>query len=460
MMTATAVVDHTHRRPATTRVAFVRSIEIQQAAPYLEPLRRAFTENDIEAKLFYTDGDVGPGDWPGPAERMPFNVSPAEVTRRVLEWGADGFVSLSIPDENSLRDALAAEQLAFHGIETVVHSVETTELLSNKWATKQAVLAAGLDTPDGLLIDGDLLNGRCLPVPAYADALTRNAQRLGFPLLTKPLWDCLGNGIRYIADERAWYSFLARPFEGNAVLERCLRGELCSVEIIGRRGQYVMQPLVWKGPTGDSPTFAFQQVRYSAPRPAPDRHFAGIRERLTALCDRLGVNGAIEVEMIYHHGKFTIIEINPRVSGSTGLSIAASRCNTYMCLLDMLMDRWPSTTQTRTEQWRMACQFPTAPLDSATMRRVTSTLPVERASTFTVDGKSYANMLMACEPPSGADHAASLRRLNEANDLLAPDVLAQVIHLLTRGRLPSAIAPCIDDNQPHDRSNAQELCLP
>jgi D-alanine-D-alanine ligase-like ATP-grasp enzyme len=448
MMPASAVVDHTRRRPATTRVAFVRSIEIQQAAPYLEPLRRAFTENDIEAKLFYTDGDVGPGDWPGPAERMPTDVSPAELTRRVLEWGADGFVSLSIPDENSLRDALAAEQLAFHGVETIVHSVETTELLSNKWATKQAVLAAGLDTPDGLLIDGDLLNGRCLPVPAYADALTRNARRLGFPLLTKPLWDCLGNGIRYLADERAWESFLAHPFEGNAVLEQCVRGELCSVEIIGRRGHYVMQPVVWKGPTGDSPTFAFQQLRYSAPRPAPDRHFAEIQERLLALCDNLGVNGAIEVEMIYHRGRFTIIEINPRVSGSTGLSIAASGCNTYLCLLDMLLDRWPITTRSQAPQWRLACQFPTAPLDSSTRRQVTSTLPVERASTFTVDGESYANMLMACDPPSGADHAASLRRLSETHDLLAPDVLAQVTHLLTYGRLPSATPHRLDRDRP------------
>jgi ATP-grasp domain-containing protein len=460
-MTATAAPSHLHRRSTTTRVAFLRSIEIQQAAPYLEPLRQAFAERDVEGRLFFTDGSVGPGDWPGEVERIPPDVSATEVTRRLLEWGADGMVSLSIPDENSLRDALVAEQLARHGVETVMHSVEATELLSNKWATKQAVLAEGLETPDGVLMDGDLLNGRCLPVPAYADTLTRHVRRLGFPLLSKPLWDCLGNGIRYIPDEQAWQTFLERPFEGNAVLEQCIRGELCSVEIVGRRGQYVVQPVIWKGPTGGTPTFAFRQVRHAAPRPGPDRQFVPVRDRLTRLCDRLGVNGAVEVEMIYQQGRFSVIEINPRVSGSTGLSIAASGYNTYLCLLDMLQDRWPTREASCTDRWRLACQFPTSPLDGKTMNKVTKMLPVERASTFSIDGESYANMLMVCDGDSCADVATTLRRLTDNDGLLTPDVLLELTLLLARGGLPASRPPRpLDPWPPHVRPTPQEICQP
>src|SRR4051812_23119138 len=116
------------------RIAFLRSIEIQQAAPFLEPLRERFAELSVEARLFYTDGDVGPGDWPGTAEQIPVGADVADLVARLTEWGADGVISLSIPDENALRDALVVEELAARGVRTVMHGVAPTECLSNKWS--------------------------------------------------------------------------------------------------------------------------------------------------------------------------------------------------------------------------------------------------------------------------------------------------------------------------------------
>jgi hypothetical protein len=429
---ATTVIERgSNSSRAIRRVAFLRSIEIGQAAPYLEPLQTAFADRGITAQLFFTDGEVAAEHWPAAAERLRQDAKPDDVTRRLLDWGVDGVVSLSIPDENAIRDAIVAEQLAAHGVPAVMHSVEATERLSNKWETKVAVREEGLLTPEGVLVDGDLLNGRCVPVPAYAPAMTRHARRIGYPLLTKPLWDCLGNGIRFIGDEADWRAYLARPYEGNTVLERCIVGELCSIEIIGRDGHYVMQPLIWKGPTGGRPTFAFSQLRYAAARRVADHAFAAMSDRLIGLCRRLDIRGAIEVEMIYQNGNYWIIEINPRVSGSTGLSIAASGRNTYLCLLEMLVGEWPSQAAASGSA-RVACQIPLATLDPAALAAASTELDVIRASDFTVDGLRYANMVIACDDAHRTDASAALRHLTDRHGLLSPPVLDEVTAVLDR----------------------------
>jgi carbamoylphosphate synthase large subunit len=453
------------------RIAFLRSIEVQQAAPFLEPLRALFSELDIEARLFYTDGDVGPADWPGTAERIPAGADVTAVVSRLMEWGADGVISLSIPDENALRDSLIVEELTLYGVRAMMHGVALTECLSNKWATKQAVTAAGLRTPPGVLMDGDLLDGRCLPVPAYRTALTRQAYKLGFPLVSKPLWDCLGNGIRFIADDQAWARFLESPFEGNAVLEQCLTGELYSVEIIGRGGDYVVQPLILKGPTGGSPSHIFRSVRYSCARPEADRDFAPVRDRLIKMCDRLGAHGALEVEMIYAGGEYWIIEINPRVSGSTALSVAASGCNTYLCLLKMLVDGWgperadhSANGWPKTERRRTAVQLPLATFDAGAMAAARRELAVLRASTFTVQGVAYANMPATCEHAERPTKVGALERLTAEYGLLERRVLTEIQAVLEE-TVPLRSAPLsqlthLPSGPVSDPVIEVELCLP
>jgi len=420
---------------ATRRVAFLRSIEIGQAAPYLEPLRGAFAERGIDAQLFFTDGEVADEYWPAPAERISPDTEPAELTRRLLDWGVDGVVSLSIPDVNAIRDAIVAEQLAAHGVASVMHSVETTECLSNKWQTKLALREHGLLTPEGVLVDGDLLNGRCLPVPAYTAAITRHARRIGFPLLSKPLWDCLANGIRFIADEADWQAYLACPYEGNTVLERCVEGELCSVEVIGADGHYVLQPLIWKGRTGGAPTFVFSQLRYAAPRPSADRAFEEVSRRLVQLCRRLDIRGAVEVEMIYSGGKYWIIEINPRVSGSTGLSIAASGRNTYLCLLDLLIGDWPHSPASPHAP-RLACQLPLATMRERALEAARGEVDVVRANDFTIDGVRYTNMVIACDDADRHRVSTALHHLTHQYGLLSAAVLAEVTELLAGNPAP------------------------
>ncbi|MEV9639038.1 hypothetical protein ABZO35_31970, partial [Burkholderia pseudomallei] len=99
--------------------------------------------------------------------------------------------------------------------------------------------------------------------PAYRELIHRNASEIGYPVLTKPLWDSLGNGIEYHRNAESLNSYLASPYDGNVVLEKFLDGVLCSVEVIGSKGKYLFQPILWKGQTDLKSTFFFNEVRHS-----------------------------------------------------------------------------------------------------------------------------------------------------------------------------------------------------
>lgn len=408
------------------RVAYLRSIEIQQAAPYLTAIAPFLRSAGVQARLFHTDGTCTAEDFPGSWQRLPSDVLPGPMAEAVLAWGADAVVSLSLPDEHALRDAVVREKLAGHGVPTVMHDLETTGALANKWATKELMARHGITTPPGLLLDGDLLNGRGLAVPAYREYLQRQGHELGFPLLVKPLWDCLGNGFRYIPDATAWSAYLDTPHPGNVLIERCLEGELCSVEVVGTAGEYVVQPLLWKGTTGGPPSFAFREVRYSGPRPGEDERFEPVARQFVELCRALDTHGCLEIEMIYTDGVYHVIEINPRISGSTSLSIATSGYNTFQALTEMALGTWhrPATGNLLPRR-RFVAQVPlrAAPPDPEGLAAV---VDVVRSNTFHVDGVEYANMLLTCPLDDLRQLPVRLSEVRARWDLVTRGTIARV----------------------------------
>ncbi len=412
------------------RIAFLRSIEVQQAAPYLHALRDLLAGHEV--RIFYTDGHCGPEDFPAPAERLKPGITPAELADRLLEWGADGVISLSIPDENAMRDALVKELLEAAGVPMVMTGADATHQLSDKWETKRLLAEHGLTTPEGVLIDGDLLNSRALPVPSYAGFLRWKAERLGYPLLCKPLWDCMGNGITFLAGPEDLDRYLLSPHDGNVVLERCVSGDLCSVEIVGRPGDYFVQPMCWMGPAGGEPEFAFGQLRYSAPRPAADADFVPVAERLKELCGALGVHGAVDVDMIYSGGVYHVLEINPRVSGATSLSIAGSSVNTYVQLLGLLHGDWTADRAEAGAHRRLAFQFPTGELTEQLLDAARARLDVVRANDFHVGGRTQPNMLITCEFADAAALPGILAELSGEYGLASAEVVAGIAELTAR----------------------------
>ncbi|MFD6363335.1 acetyl-CoA carboxylase biotin carboxylase subunit family protein [Streptomyces roseolus] len=409
------------------RIAFLRSIEIQQTKPFLTALEGRFQKDGIEAKLFYTDGECGPEDFPGESEKIPGDISADELAKKVIAWGADGVVSLSIADENALRDAVVKRRLETVGIPMTAHSLDAVTLTGNKWETKRLLERHGLDTPPGLLVDNDVLAGRGLAIPAYPDAVMIQISDMGYPLISKPLWDCMGAGMVSIPDEAALERHLTEgEHHGNFILEQCVSGEICSVEVVGADGEYVVQPRVWQGPAELGPVFNFGRLRYVAPREPHDRDFAPVAEKLKGLCREVGFSGAVGLDMIYENGVYQILEINPRVTGTTTPCIASTDFNTYDVLLSILDGSWPAHPEPREGIKRVCLQFPVRELSPEFVADVTRELDVVRTQTLTIDGIEHPNIVITCELEDRAALPAKLESLWQRHAFTDRSFLRQI----------------------------------
>ncbi|MFD4543746.1 acetyl-CoA carboxylase biotin carboxylase subunit family protein [Streptomyces bauhiniae] len=396
------------------RIAFLRSIEIQQTKPFLKALEGRFREDGIEAKLFFTDGECGPDDFPGESELVPGDISADELAKKVIDWDADGVISLSIADENALRDAVVKRRLETVGIPMTAHSLAAVTLTGNKWETKRLLERHGLDTPPGLLVDSDILAGRGLRIPAYQDAVLIQTADMGYPVISKPLWDCMGAGMVSIPDAAALERHLADDeHHGNFILEQCVSGEICSVEVVGADGEYVVQPPVWQGPAELGPVFNFGRLRYVAPREPHDQDFAPVAEKLKGLCREIGFTGSVGLDMIYENGIYQILEINPRVTGTTTPSIASTDFNTYDVLLSILDGTWPERPEPREGIKRVCLQFPVRALSAEFVADATRELDLVRAQTLTIDGVEYPNIVITCELDDRAALPAKLESLRQ-----------------------------------------------
>ncbi|MEU8528442.1 MULTISPECIES: ATP-grasp domain-containing protein [Streptomyces] len=415
------------------RIAYIRSIPISRAGPYIPELARAVADSGREARIFYTDGDCGPEDFPGGTwEALPEDATPDQIVDRILAWGADGVVSLSFPDEAALRDAVVKARLAEHGIPMVSNGVEPARLLGDKGETKKILVDHGLDVPQGMLIDGTLLKNAAA-VPAYADIIRLKAEEFGYPLLTKAVWGSSGSGIRFLRDRTDLEVFLATPDEGTLVMEQCITGELCTVELVGADGEYAVQPLCFTGPTGGRPTFAFWELRSSAPRAADDAAFAPVAEKLKKLCTTLGITGVINLDIIYSRGTYYVLEINPRVSGATALGVAASGRNTYLGMTEILLGEWRAPADPVLPRQRWSLEFPVNDVTDAFVREAEEALDVVQITpSLVVDGEEYGGLaIVTCE--FGAEDAflQKLMTLDATHHVLSEDMLSQLKELLT-----------------------------
>ncbi|MFE5719733.1 ATP-grasp domain-containing protein [Streptomyces erythrochromogenes] len=414
------------------KIAFLRSVGIRRADPYIQQAVRGLAAQGIEAGLFHTSGSPGDDDFPGHRHRLDRAVTPRQLANTVAAWGADAAVSISLPCENALRDATAASLLDAAGIPTVMTPLAATMLLVDKWETKQLCRRAGLHVPDGIRADSGLLAGRGLPVPAYRDALRAQAARLGHPLMAKPVWDSTSAGIRTLrtpADLDAW---LAGPPEASAVLEEVVEGDLCTVDIVGRPGSYQVLPLCWTGRAGADPVFTFADLRWCGPHPEADAAFAHVARALVALCGELGVYGSVNVDMVHTGGRFVILEVNPRIGGATTLSCAASGTNTFTTLARMARGLPPGGGPVRRTGW--AFEFLTdGPVPPAALAELREHVTVVTAHELVIDGAPRGDIVVLTLPEGQeAPTVRALADLHTRTGFPPAGVLRKLTSLLVR----------------------------
>lgn len=315
------------------RIAFLRSVDVRQAFPALPDALRELTEAGHDVALFVVDDQPEVHLEHGTLITLEASSSVSHIARQLADWNPDKVVSISIPDDKALRDACIAVALrATHDIDVVMHPIAVTHAFANKWATRQLVEDTGLAAAPGFLLSGDLLCERGVRYGAYRDYVSLMFDYLQFPVVCKPVWDSMAQGIQKFATPAALEDWLneTRP-EEDLIIEEYLDGELFGIEVVGRDGDYICQPLVRKCLGTGEDLVPFNHIRFG---PVTDAHYnvSILHHQLTRLATQLNLCGSAEFELMWFGNRFHVIEVNPRVSGMTNLSGAISGINTYTAL--------------------------------------------------------------------------------------------------------------------------------
>lgn len=313
------------------RIALIRSIDVKQAQPMLFSMSKELSKF-ASLKLFYSDGECGKKDFCGEFEHFENSLSLVELADKVLSWNPDVVISISIPDNNALRDAVLADYLKIKGVNFIAHPIHSTLLLSNKWETTKYLKSMGVSVPKTVYASGDLISNRVDSYSSiYVDVLINELNNLEFPLIAKPLWDSMSQGIKILKDMEETRSFLS-TLTVDYIFQEYILGELLGIETITHNENVYFQPLVRKYTSEN--LVPFDHLRYGPYNGIPKVLLDRMKKKIRNVCLDLKLNGSIEFEMIYDRkaNNIYILEINPRISGMTNLSSLISGVNSYTLL--------------------------------------------------------------------------------------------------------------------------------
>ena len=404
------------------RVAFLRSVDVRQAFPSLrDSIAQLSAAGDEVAVFLVGDEPTSSLDLDGVAT-LAGASSVDDIATALTKWRPDRVVSISIPDDKALRDSCVRSMLKdSDGPEFIMHPLDATYRLSNKWETRRVVQELGLDVAPGFLISGDLLRGRGVAYDAYRDYLGIQLRSMAYPVIVKPVWDSMAQGIRKFEHPEEVERWLGTdPPEMDMIVEEYLAGELFGIEVVGRNGVYWCQPLVRKCLGHSEDLVPFNHIRFGPvtdPRYAPDSPSS----RLHAIALALDLCGSAEFELMWWRDRFHVIEVNPRVSGMTNLSIAISGVNTYTALAT---DTGPTATPAR-----FVAEVPLIEMSAARRAEITlidGVLSVEGVTYH--DGSSQWKMLFTAQNEHSALNA--LTDIARVHGIISPGTLTEFAETL------------------------------
>ncbi|MET9711689.1 acetyl-CoA carboxylase biotin carboxylase subunit family protein [Nocardiopsis alba] len=307
----------------------IRSLDLAQASPFLEHAWDKILADHPEAELWI-------GDQP-PLARIPARARESGHLLGEVPTTHDGelVVSWSIPNERTLE-----ESTLFENGNMVPGPLPAVYALADKRAAKSLFQRFGLPTPRGTVLDRGFSEGGLLQ-PSFRRRLEQQlVAPLRYPLIMKPLWDCMGHGVRIVDDPARIEEAIGSSTARDLLVEEFLDGHAGSIEVLGEPGDYQFQSPCWTGSSFSGVSQGFDSLRVSHPDLFSDVLTKEFRTSLTDLLSSLGYRGACCVDFVVDGERIFVLEINPRVSGASCLSAAASGVDAFEASYRIAASQW------------------------------------------------------------------------------------------------------------------------
>jgi biotin carboxylase len=189
---------------------------------------------------------------------------------------------------------------------------------------------------------------------------------------------------------------LAKNENRDVLVERFIDGDAGSVEIIGEPGHYVFQHPCWMGPTERSIADTFNTIRVSHPGLFSDVLNGELRHNISRLLGSLRFRGACCVDFVATGQALKVLEINPRVSGVSCLSAAASGLNAFEATYLISTSRWAHQSSSAGLSQGAAVQAGGREADKilAALTTVRHSIHIYRNNEIVVDGERSRSVII------------------------------------------------------------------
>ena len=226
-----------------------------------------------------------------------------------------------------LQDAMVGDILRGRGVRVVCHSARTQALCFDKKATSDFLKRNGFKCADSVYVDYDLFWAQRKKPEVrdnvYREYVLRQIERLHFPVIIKDTTGLSSYGMEVLPTMGAVRGYLdSKKFNSNRLVEEFLDGPQFGTEMHCSQAQDggglcvdVFPPLLYSvnqygicSPKQSVKLGPLTLSRYKC------QELRGELERLARL---LQLEGSAQVDLVFHNDEWHIIEINPRLSGSS-----------------------------------------------------------------------------------------------------------------------------------------------
>lgn len=230
-----------------------------------------------------------------------------------------------------LQDAMVADILRDNGVKVVCHKSKTQALCFDKKATSDFLKQNNFKCAQSVYVDYDLFWAQRKKSEVrdnvYREYVLREIEKLNFPVIIKDTTGLSSYGMEVVHTMGAVRGYLdSKKFNSNRLVEEFLDGPQFGTEVhVTKRCQAGSQ-------AQDAAVDVFPPLLYSVnqygicspkqsvklgPLTLPQFKCDELKSELERLARLLDFEGIAQVDLVFHKDKWHIIEINPRLSGSS-----------------------------------------------------------------------------------------------------------------------------------------------
>lgn len=231
-------------------------------------------------------------------------------------------------DWHCVLDSMIAENLENMGIKCHFIKSNISFMCFDKEKTRNFLSKNGFLIPEGFFINRDLfIADKSIPsmkINVYKEYIFSIVEKINYPVVVKESCGLSSFNVDVIKSKEALKNHLnSKKMKGNRIVERYIDGIQAGIVIYSNKKNITVQSPFF---------FSVNQYGITSPKqsikagPVIGNHnekkfnIPELKKEMERLAKLTGIQGCIQVDLVFDGKKWYIIEINPRISGMSAIS--------------------------------------------------------------------------------------------------------------------------------------------